>query len=106
MLVSGMGTEGFSGLPATGGLDSRLIAMMRLVLSSSVLFIMSPLDSEPFAGAFYMLAALYTAYSVILYVFARRQAQPALPKLLYWVDVGWAALLITLSEDSSTTYIF
>src|SRR5512132_746177 len=98
-----MGTQGFSGVPATGGLDNRLIAMMRLVLSSSVLFIMSPLDSEPFAGAFYVLAALYTAYSVVLYLFARRQAQPALSKITYWADVGWAALLITLSEDSSTT---
>ncbi len=106
MLVSRMGTPGFSGVSATGGLDSRLIAMMRLVLSSSVLFIMSPLDTEPYIGAFYLLAALYTAYSVILYIFARRQVQPTLSKLSYWADVGWATLLITLSEDSSTTYIF
>ena len=106
MLVRRMGSQGFSGALATGGLDSRLVAIMRLVLSSSVLFIMSPLDSELFPGAFYMVSALYTVYSVILYVFARRQVQPALSKMSYWADVGWAALLITFSEDSSTTYIF
>ena len=73
-----MASTASSAAPATGGLDRGLIATIRLVLASSVLFIISPSDLEPFLAAFYVLSALYIAYSAILYVFARRQVQPLL----------------------------
>jgi signal transduction histidine kinase len=65
----------FNEAPASGWLDSRLIAIMRLVLSSSVLFIIGPsdleigpADLEPPVGVFHILAALYTAYSALLFM--------------------------------------
>jgi signal transduction histidine kinase len=91
--------------PVTGGLDSRLIATMRLVLSSSVLFIIGPADLDDLS-AFHVLSALYTVYSALLFVFARRQVQRLLSKLSYWADVGWAALLIAVSDDSITAFLF
>jgi len=100
-----MGSLVLSGAPATGGLDSRLIAMMRLVLSSSLLFIIGPSDLDD-PGAFYILAVLYMAYSVILYVSARRHGQILPSKISYWADVSWAALLIAVSDDSITAFLF
>ena len=62
----------FSEAPAIGGLDNRLIAAMRLVLSSSVLFIIAQSDLDEL-GAFQTLSALYSAYSAFLYLLAVRQ---------------------------------
>ena len=75
-----------------GGLDSKLIATMRLVLSSSVLFIIAPTDLEDF-NAFHILSVLYTTYSAILYGFARRGVQSVLSKMLCWADFIWAVRL-------------
>jgi signal transduction histidine kinase len=100
-----MGSPVLSGASATGGLDSRLIATMRLVLSSSVLFIIGPSDLDDFS-AFHVVAALYTVYSVTLYAFARRHVQLLLSKIAYWADVSWAALLIAVSDDPVTAYLF
>jgi signal transduction histidine kinase len=101
-----MGSPAFGGAPATGGgLDSRVIATMRLVLSSSVLFIIGPSELDDL-GAFHVVAALYTVYSAMLYVLERRQVQLPLSKLSYWGDVGWAALLIAVSDDTITAFLF
>src|SRR5690242_12209430 len=95
----------FSEAPTTGGLDNRLIAAMRLVLSSSVLFIIAPSDlDEP--GVFQILSALYTAYSVFLYALAVRQAQPLPAEISYWADVIWIALLTWFSNDTNTAFLF
>jgi signal transduction histidine kinase len=91
--------------PPTGGLDTRLIATMRLLLSSSVLFIIGSSDLDHI-DAFHIIAALYTAYSAILFVSVQRPVLPLLLKLSYWADVGWAALLITVSDDSITAFLF
>src|SRR5215211_1219184 len=50
---------------ATGGLDSRLIATMRLVLSSSVLFSIGPSEIDLSLEAFQIPSALYTVYSAV-----------------------------------------
>jgi signal transduction histidine kinase len=100
-----MGSLAFGEVPTTGGLDSRLIATMRLVLSSSVLFIIGPSDLEDL-NAFHILAALYTGYSVLLYMFAGLQVAPLLSKASYWADIGWAALLVAVSNDPSIAFLF
>src|SRR4029078_12101031 len=86
-------------------LDSRLVAMMRLVLSSSVLFIIAPADLEDI-GAFHILTALCTTYSGLLYLFAGRQIQMIFTKLSYWTDISWAALLVMVGDDSITAFLF
>ena len=100
-----MGPHAFSEAPDVGGLDSRLIATMRLVLSSSVLFIIAPSDLENLS-AFHVLSALYTTYSALLYGVAHRRVQSVLSKKLYWADIGWAVLLVTVSDDSITAFLF
>ncbi len=92
--------------PATGGLDSRLIATMRLVLSSSVLFSIGPSEIDLSVEAFQIPSALYTLYSAVLCVFAGRRIRPLLSKISNSADVGWVALLITFSEDLSLTFLF
>ena len=100
-----MGPYVFSEAPDVGGLDSKLIATMRLVLSSSVLFIIAPSDLEDF-NAFHILSVLYTTYSAILYGFARRGVQSVLSKILCWADFIWAVLLVMVSDDAITAFLF
>jgi signal transduction histidine kinase len=103
-----MGSLASSEAPATGGLDSRLIATIRLVLSSSVLFSIGPSEIE-FSldlDAFQIPSGLYTAYSAVLYVFAGRPIRPLLSKMSYSADVGWVALLIAFSDDLSLAFLF
>jgi signal transduction histidine kinase len=95
----------FSKSPDAGGLDSRLVAMMRLVLSSSVLFIIAPADLEDI-GAFHIVAALFTFYSGLVYLFAGRQIPTLLIKLSYWADISWAALLVVVGDDAITAFLF
>src|SRR5689334_11404917 len=83
----------FSEAPNAGGLNSRLIATMRLVLSSSVLFIIVPTDLEEL-GAFHILTTLYATYSALLYGFARRLIRSVLAKMMYLADISWAVLLV------------
>jgi signal transduction histidine kinase len=100
-----MRSHTFSQAPDVGGLDSRLIATMRLVLSSSVLFIIAPADFEDLS-AFHILSALYTTYSALYYGFIQRWIQSVLSKLLYWADISWAVLLVMVSDDSITSFLF
>ncbi|HEU5013891.1 MAG TPA: histidine kinase [Roseiflexaceae bacterium] len=100
-----MGAPAFSEVPVTVGLDSGLIATMRLVLSASVLFIISPSDLDPFLGAAQIVAALYTAYSAILFIFARRQILLQFARISYWVDVAWAASVVALSDDPGVAFL-
>jgi signal transduction histidine kinase len=100
-----MASFAFSEAPVTGGLDNSSIATMRLVLSSSVLFIIGSSELDDL-GSFDILAVLYTVYSVILYLFARRQLPSMISKLSFWADVSWAALLTAFSDDTSTAFIF
>src|SRR5262245_38137447 len=90
----------------TGGIGSRLIATLRLVLSTAVLFIIGPADLDPSVRAFHIISALYIAYSVLLYTFAGRQVKPLFVKLTYWVDIGWIALLVTVSDDTIIAFLF
>jgi len=92
--------------PAAGGLDNGLIARIRLVLSSSVLFIIGPPDLDNPLGGFHVIAALYITYSALHSVFAERQVQPLFSKISYVADVSWAALLVAFSDESSTTFLF
>ncbi|HEU5100007.1 MAG TPA: histidine kinase [Roseiflexaceae bacterium] len=88
-----------------GELDGSLIATTRLVLASSVLFIIVPSDLENLE-AFHFLSALYTTYSALLYLFVRHRIKPALANLLNWADIGWAVALVMASDDSSTAFLF
>jgi signal transduction histidine kinase len=101
-----MGSTAFSAAPATGGLDGRLVATTRLVLSSSVLFIIGPADFDQSPSVFHILSALYTSYSALLYMFTGRQVPRLLSKMSYWADVSWAALLIAFSDESSVALLF
>ncbi len=100
-----MRSYAFSEAPDVGGLDSRLVAMMRLVLSSSVLFIIAPSDLEDI-GAFHIVATLFTTYSALLYLFVGRQIRVVFTKLSYWADISWAALLVVVGDDSITAFLF
>jgi signal transduction histidine kinase len=103
-----MGSRASLEAPATGGLDSRLIATMRLVLSSSVLFSIGPSEIDLLLEleAFQIPSILYTVYSAILYVFAGRQIRPLLSKITYSADVGWVTLLVVFSEDLGFAFLF
>jgi signal transduction histidine kinase len=95
----------FRDAPDTGELNSRLITTTRLVLASSVLFIIVPSDLEDLE-AFHILSTLYTTYSALLYRFMRQRIKAALTRLLTWADIGWAVILVLGSEDSITAFLF
>jgi signal transduction histidine kinase len=98
-----MGSSASSKALATGEFDSQLVAAMRLVLTSVVLFITGPVDIifDPFN----IISTLYTLYSAVLFLFARKVTRLLSSPIAYWADLVWAALLIGLGEPSSSAFL-
>ncbi|HEX5689390.1 MAG TPA: hypothetical protein VFX76_05280, partial [Roseiflexaceae bacterium] len=95
-----------SDIPAPGGLDGRLIATMRLAISSSVLFSIGPSEIELAIDAFQVPSVLYALYSALLYAVAHRPFRPSISKILNSADVGWVVLLILCSDNVSLAFLF
>lgn len=98
-------TEKFS-----GSVDSRMVALMRLLLASSALVIICLDPSEPdrFVAITYGALVLYTIYSITLYILVRRGSTVAefISKWSHWADVGWYLVLIALSSGTSSIFFY
>jgi signal transduction histidine kinase len=88
--------------------DERLVNFTRFVLALSALIIIYVDPSEPdrLVNITYTTLALYTVYSASVYVLSlrRRLAFRSIP--LYWVDVGWFLVLISLSSGTNSLFFF
>src|ERR1041385_9355480 len=88
--------------------DERLVNLKRLILALSALIIIYIDPSEPdrLVNVTYTTLALYTVYSALIY-FIRRQREPNLQNVpLYWLDVAWYVLLISLSSGTNSLFFF
>lgn len=94
-----------SEMPAFGRLNKRLIATIRLILSSAVLCIISSSELDDL-GLFDLLVVLYIIYSAVLYLLADRPIHTAFFKRWLLADVIWAAALTMSSDDASTAFLF
>ena len=87
-------------------LESRMIAVIRLILASSALLIIFIDPSEPdrYVVLTYTILVLYTLYSAALYLFARYFE--AIRRWVHWLDVGWFTGLIALSSGTNSLFFF
>src|SRR6185436_69661 len=88
--------------------DERLINLTRFVLALSALIIIYVDPSEPdrLVNVTYTALALYTVYSVSVYFLSlkRQSAFRSIP--LYWIDVAWYLVLISLSSGTNSLFFF
>jgi signal transduction histidine kinase len=88
---------------ATAALDCSMIAAVRLLLASSLLFFIAPLEVDEHSS-FLPLAIGYVCYGAVFFLWRAAWAE-ALGHTI-WLDVGWAAALTAFSNESSVVYLF
>jgi signal transduction histidine kinase len=81
---------------------------MRLVLAASALLIIyiDPSQPDRYVATTYAILALYTLYSVILYILAlvRVQLTESVQLWSHWADLGWYLVLIALSSGTDSIF--
>src|ERR1044071_3226379 len=88
--------------------DERLVNLTRFVLALSALIIIYIDPSEPdrLVNVTYTALALYTVYSACVY-FLSLKFQSAFGGMpLYWIDVAWYLVLISLSSGTNSLFFF
>ncbi len=85
--------------------DERLVNITRFILALSALVIIYVDPSQPdrLVNLTYATLALYAVYSAVVYFLSPRN-QSAIP--LYWLDVAWYAVLISLSSGTNKLFFF
>lgn len=88
--------------------DVRMLKMVRLVLAAAALLIIFIDPSEPdrFVAVTYAALFLYTAYSAVLYVLARRESRLLPLRYSHWIDIGWYLVFISLSSGTNSIFFF
>jgi signal transduction histidine kinase len=89
-------------------LDERLVNLTRFVLALSALIIIYVDPSEPdrFVKITYTTLTLYTIYSATVYFLSRRRQSAFRAIPLYWIDVAWYVVLISLSSGTNSLFFF
>lgn len=93
-----------------GAVTDRLLSALRLKLAIASALIVYLVPSEPdkyFRLTFYLLAA-YSAYSLGVYLAARRHTNfsPAMMRALVCVDLVWYTVLISLNTSSNLYFFY
>jgi len=88
--------------------DDRLVNFTRFVLALSALIIIYVDPSEPdrFVKITYTTLALYTIYSASVYFLSRKRQSAVRGVPLYWIDVAWYVVLISLSSGTNSLFFF
>src|ERR1043166_4419564 len=88
--------------------DERLGNLTRFFLAPSALIIIYVDPSEPdrFVKLTYTTLALYTVYSASVYFLSRRPQSAFRGVPLYWIDVAWYVVLISLSSGTNSLFFF
>jgi len=88
--------------------DDRLVNFTRLVLALSALIIIYVDPSEPdrLVKITYTTLALYTIYSASVYALSLRRQSAFRGIPLYWIDVAWYVVLISLSSGTNSLFFF
>lgn len=88
--------------------DERLVNVTRFVLALSAFIIIYVDPSEPdrLVNITYTTLALYTIYSAVVYLLGLRYPSGFRSIPLYWIDVAWYVLLISLSSGTNSLFFF
>jgi signal transduction histidine kinase len=88
--------------------DERLVNFTRLVLALSGLIIIYIDPSEPdrLVNITYTALALYTVYSAGVYFLSRNRQSAFRSIPLYWIDVAWYLVIISLSSGTNSLFFF
>src|ERR1044072_3403462 len=88
--------------------DERLVNFTRIVLALSALIIIYVDPSEPdrLVRITYSTLALYTVYSASAYFLSLRRESAFRDIPLYWIDVAWYVVLISLSSGTNSLFFF
>lgn len=89
-------------------LDERLVNFTRCVLALSALIIIYVDPSEPdrVVNITYTTLALYTVFSASVYFLCRRHQSVFRSIPLYWIDIAWYLILISLSSGTNSLFFF
>ena len=89
-------------------LDERLVNITRFILALSALIIIYVDPSEPdrLVNVTYATLALYTVYSAGVYFLSLRCQSVFRGIPLYWIDVAWYVVLISLSSGTNSLFFF
>lgn len=88
--------------------DERLVNLTRFVLALSALIIIYIDPSEPdrLVNVTYTALALYTVYSACVYFLSLKHQSAFGGIPLYWIDVAWYLILISLSSGTNSLFFF
>src|SRR6185369_4571327 len=88
--------------------DERLVSLTRFVLALSALIIIYIDPSEPdrLVNITYTALALYTVYSAFVYFLSLKHQSASGGIPLYWIDVAWYLVLISLSSGTNSLFFF
>ena len=88
--------------------DERLVNVTRLILALSALIIiyLDPSEPDRLVNITYTTLALYTGYSALVYFISLRHDSIFGSIPLYWLDVAWYVLLISLSSGTNSLFFF
>lgn len=87
-------------------IDARMLVLLRCVLGFSALavVVVDPPSIGRLVELAYFAVGLYCAYTVLVAATSHRLGWPAPPKILHWADVLFYALLIALTDGSSSVF--
>src|SRR6266487_3371390 len=95
---------------STASRDTRLIAVMRLLLAvfPFIFTYIDPFGPDRFVNVTYTALVLYVLYSFTVYILALTQARAmrAIRAWEHWLDVGWFCLMISLSSGTSSVFFY
>jgi len=88
--------------------DERLVNVTRLVLALSALIIiyLDPSEPDRLVNITYTTLALYTVYSALVYFISLQHESIFGSIPLYWIDVAWYVVLISLSSGTNSLFFF
>jgi signal transduction histidine kinase len=88
--------------------DERLVNITRLILALSALIIiyLDPSEPDRLVNITYITLAFYTVYSALVYFIYLRYDSIFGSIPLYWIDVAWYVVLISLSSGTNSLFFF
>lgn len=88
--------------------DERLVNITRFVLALSalIIIILDPSEPDRLVNITYTTLALYTVYSAVVYFIGLRRESIFGSVPLYWLDVAWYVVLISLSSGTNSLFFF
>src|SRR6185295_11700777 len=86
--------------------DLRLVSTTRLVLAATALLVIliEPTGSDRYLKLTYVILALYTIYSAVIFGLSIRHSALIPAQYMHWFDMVWFLGLISLSSGTNSIF--